>query len=79
MAIQTNTQSEDDPTKAIPTKSRSLRAASVQKRIQTEIKLVSIFSSFSVKMTFRDFCFNVISLLFRSSLDPKWKAQEPPE
>ena len=31
---------EDDKNKIIPTKSRSLRDASVQKRIQTEIKLV---------------------------------------
>ena len=33
---------EDDLKGTIPTKSRSLRDASVQKRIQTEIKLVSM-------------------------------------
>ena len=37
-----NEDNEDDKNKTIPTKSRSLRETSVQKRIQTEIKLVSI-------------------------------------
>jgi len=39
MEISSPTPSQDDPAKAIPTKSKSLRPASVQKRIQTELKL----------------------------------------
>jgi hypothetical protein len=48
MDMVDNEDNKDDKNKTIPRKSRSLRDASVQKRKQTELKLVSIIHSVKI-------------------------------